>query len=162
MENNRKRHFPLFINPKGLEVLVIGAGKIGTRRIKTLVKYDFNITVVSGHLSDELDECCAQGQLSWVQGHFKEEILDLKEWFFVVACTDDKEVNDAIYRLCKDRDILVNCCDNVNHCDFYFPAVFINDPISGGLVGDGSDHHLVSRAAKEVRKVIESIVDERK
>ena len=40
-------YFPLFVNLEGRRVLVVGGGKIAARRIRTLLEFGCEITVVA-------------------------------------------------------------------------------------------------------------------
>ena len=42
-----KNFFPLFIDLKNKNILVIGAGKIAFRKVETLLKYSAKITIIT-------------------------------------------------------------------------------------------------------------------
>ena len=44
MEN---RVFPVFVPSDGKKVIVFGGGKIASRRVRSLMEFDFDVTVVS-------------------------------------------------------------------------------------------------------------------
>ena len=46
----------------------------------------------------------------------------MKDVFLVVAATDDRQTNQKISRLCRERGILVNAVDQPEDCDFIFPS----------------------------------------
>ena len=48
-----KNFFPLFIDLKNKNILVIGAGKIAFRKVETLLKYNTNITVITKDIKEE-------------------------------------------------------------------------------------------------------------
>ena len=49
-------YFPLFVNLEGRRVLVVGGGKIAARRIRTLLEFGCEITVVAPEVGEELRE----------------------------------------------------------------------------------------------------------
>ena len=49
-------YFPLFVNLEGRRVLVVGGGKIAARRIRTLLEFGCEITVVAPEVGEELLE----------------------------------------------------------------------------------------------------------
>ena len=49
-------YFPLFVDLEGRQVLVVGGGKIAARRIRTLLEFGCEITVVAPEVGEELRE----------------------------------------------------------------------------------------------------------
>lgn len=49
-----KPYFPMFIDLSDKNIVVAGGGNIATRRIKTLLKFTRNITVVATKVTQEL------------------------------------------------------------------------------------------------------------
>ena len=45
--SRKMAYFPLFVNLEGRRVLVVGGGKIAARRIRTLLEFGCEITVVA-------------------------------------------------------------------------------------------------------------------
>ncbi len=135
--------FPLFLSANNKNVLVVGAGKIGARRINTLKKFNFNITVIDPNYKE-------QEGVRVINKVFERD--DIKDYYMVIATTNIREVNHSIYSICKERNILVNVCDNPKECDFYFPAVFESEDIIGGVVSKkGNKHTLVKEVAQKIR-----------
>lgn len=153
-------HFPMFIDAKNKSVIVIGGGNIAGRRIKTLSQFSFRITVISDSVIDEISDLCDGERIRHIAGSFDPgnigeyaELFD--EAFMVLACTDDRETNARIGVLCRDRGIQVNVCDAQDESTFWFPALASSDELVMGLVGDGSSHETVRKAAAELRRIIE-------
>lgn len=153
-------HFPMFIDAKNKSVIVIGGGNIAGRRIKTLSQFSFRITVISDSVIDEISDLCDGERIRHIAGSFDPgntgEYVELfDEAFMVLACTDDRETNARIGVLCRNRGIQVNVCDAQDESTFWFPALASSDELVMGLVGDGSSHETVRKAAAELRRIIE-------
>lgn len=73
----------------------------------------------------------------------------------ILACTDDRELNRQIGAYGKRRNIPVNVCDAREESTFWFPAIALNEELTMGLVGDGTSHGTVRKAAAALREVIE-------
>ena len=58
-----KRYFPLFVDLSDKNVVVVGGGEIATRRIKTLLYFTRNVTVVAPKMTRELTEMGKAGQV---------------------------------------------------------------------------------------------------
>lgn len=148
-----KERFPLFLSSQGKKVVVIGGGKIATRRIATLVKFGFYVKCVAPFISEEIKEMAVENTLILKTTKYDKELI--KGSYFVLACTDDKKVNEEVWEDCKNLNILVNRCDDKEACDFYFPAIAVNESATVAIVGDGEDHEEVKKIAIAVREVIE-------
>ena len=146
------RYFPVFIPTAGRKVAVFGGGNIAARRIKTLMEFDFDVTVIAPDLSDVVADLAAAGRLRHIADCYDPAYLE--GCCMAVACTDRREVNRDIGLAAKARGILVSVCDNREECNFYFPAVAVNDEVTAGLAGDGSSHGVTRRAAAAVREII--------
>ncbi|MEF2600144.1 MAG: NAD(P)-dependent oxidoreductase, partial [Fusobacterium mortiferum] len=88
-----KNFFPLFIDLKNKNILVIGAGKIAFRKVETLLKYNTNITVITKDIKEE--KFLTLRNIDIKIGEFEETLL--KDKFLVVAATDNPEFNKYIY-----------------------------------------------------------------
>lgn len=89
--------FPLFIDITDRDVLVVGAGNIGCRRIKTLLMFDARVSVISEDIADE--ELITK--VSFAKRSF--DRADIENRFMVIAATDKREVNHLIARLCAEK-----------------------------------------------------------
>lgn len=164
-----RRHFPLFINSMGRQVVVIGGGNIAERRILTLAEFGFVIRVISRSLSSTLKKLADAGVIEWRQGQVvSDQEKSVKEGlavfsldqitedaWAVLTCTNDRGINREIGRYCREKDLLVNVCDARNESTFWFPAIGLSDELTMGLVGKGTDHMNVKKAAAKLREVIE-------
>lgn len=137
--------FPMFVDIENKNILVVGAGKIGCRRIKTLLMFGADITVISENIAEaQLIE-----RVIFLKRKFEKKDIDNR--FFVIAATNDRKVNNEVSKLCREKNIPVSVADSAEESTFFFPAVCVNDNICVGIVSDGSHHELVRETAKEIR-----------
>ena len=153
-------HFPMFINTDGKKVLVIGGGSVAERRINTLSKFKFHITVLSDFITDDIKKLHDCGRIEYIPDTFEplraEEYDEyLSDVFMVLACTNYRAVNAKIGSICRQRGISVNVCDAQDESTFWFPAIAVEDELVMGLVGDGTSHDTVRKAAAKLRHIIE-------
>lgn len=106
MKNKEKKLFPLFVDLTGKKAVVVGAGKIATRRVKTLLPFLGEIQVIAPKASGEILELAEQGEVIYQKKCYERE--DLYDAHMVLAATNDTKVNEDIYSACKCLGILVN------------------------------------------------------
>ncbi|MCF0133668.1 MAG: NAD-binding protein [Blautia sp.] len=144
-----KSYFPMYVDISNRNVVVVGGGKVGTRRVKTLLHFTRNITVIAPKMTAEMIELVKLGK---IHAEFRTvKRSDLKDAYIVIAATDDWKVNYEISKICKEEGIYSNNATDHENCDFYFPGVVIQDEVVVGVTASGLNH----RKAKEVRQEIE-------
>ncbi len=147
--------FPLFFQMAGRTVLVVGAGKVATRRVQSLCRSSCNITVVAkdGFAEPLTTLAAQQPNITLVHAPFAQS--QLEGCSIALAATNDAAVNRAVHAACKAHGVLVNVCDAPTLCDFYFPALFETETLIGGIVSkQGNAHAAVKQAAEQIREVL--------
>ena len=151
-------YFPMFIDIEGKHILVVGAGKIALRRVQTLLQFRARIKVIAKEIPKEQKEAfhllVSEGKIVLEEKAF-EESDPTEAFFLVLAATNVKKLNHEICMLCRKRKILANTATDRTDCDFYFPAVAVQEELVVGITGDGSDHRKVAETAARIRKVLE-------
>ncbi len=148
----RFTYFPLFINLMGKKIIVIGGGKIAERRIKTLLPYDPDITVVSPQITDAIQDMVQSGAVKFISRKY--ESVDCYGAFLVIAATNDREVNQMIMKDAKDSKCFVIVSDSRADCDCYFPAIAENDELVAGMVSKNGNHKGLKEKAQELRRFL--------
>lgn len=109
-------YFPLLINFSGKKVLVAGLGKVGRRRAQKLKDAGAIVTCVDRKMR----------KLKGVQFYQKTltqtDIPPLKDYFLVIAATDDRALNEAIAKKARRAGVLVSRVDDFEGGDVIFPA----------------------------------------
>lgn len=147
-----KLYFPLFIDIAEKKIVVIGGGKIATRRVTTLLNFANHITVVAPEISEEIRKFVTNDTVIWQDNCYDSScILDAD---MVLAATDDESCNEQIAADCRERGILVNVSHKKELCDFYFPSIVEDDGVVVGINASGKNH----RKVKDTRKQIEEIL----
>lgn len=148
MEKKKWDHFPLFVSSREKQVLLVGGGKIATRRLKALLPFSFKIHVVSPTITKEMEE--KRDFFSYSERKF--EIEDLPGNFLVLACTDDKELNKEIAKLCHEQEIYVSAASSKEDSSFYFPGMYFEDELLFAISSDGKDYHKTAAVLRQKRK----------
>ena len=137
---------PLHIDLKGRKAMVIGGGSVAERKVKTLLDYGADLTVVSPELNSPLRELFNTGKISYLDDIYRPAYLKYK--FLVICATDDEEVNRQAADHCIERGILVNSVSEPDRCTFFFPALLKKGPLTVAVSTAGSSPAL-SRRIKE-------------
>lgn len=146
-------HFPMFVTCAGRVFLVVGGGRVALRRVRTLMKFDFDIRIVSPEAEAEIALLAEEGQIRWIGRSFEPD--DLEGVDIAAACTDDRAVNRLIGELCRKKRIPVSVADAPGECSYFFPAVAFGEDIVAGIAGNGTDHRAVAAAAQRVRGALD-------
>ena len=126
-------YFPFFIDISAKKCVVVGGGIVAKRKVEKLLPYEPEITVVAPEICEFLRLC--EG-ITLVEREF--EPSDLDGAFMVIGATDNEAVNAEIFRLCTEKNILVNVVDDKEKCGFIFPALVKKGDISIGVSSSGS------------------------
>lgn len=157
-ESGRGEWFPLFTNFRGKIVTVIGAGKIAGRRIETLLKFQCRVRVIAEEALPEVRAFAENNQLELLVKPY--EASDLYGSDYVLAATNNKNINHEIYLKCRECNIPVNTADDRNKSDFYFPGIIRKNGITVGVTAEGRDHALAKRATRAIEKCLENSLQE--
>ena len=142
--------FPMFLKLEGRNCLVLGAGSVGEQKVRSLLDCGAQIRVIAPFASESVQEWAKNGSLTWLQRSF--EFSDLEGVFLVVAATSDVEVNHAIYREARAREILCNAVDDPPHCDFYYPAIVRRGQLQIAISTAGLSPALAQRIRKQLEE----------
>lgn len=144
--------FPMFVDISTKKVVVIGAGKIASRRIQTLTEFAPEVTVVADRVSESVERLASQKRILLHRRRYERD--DLYGADIVIAATDDHPLNDEIYSVCKCLGIMVNVSTDQNKCDFHFPGIVKKEPLVIGINAGGKDHALARRTREKIETIL--------
>lgn len=139
--------FPMFLKLEGRSCLVVGAGKIGESKIRSLLVARAKVRVIAPWATPAVAGWARAGLLAWDARAFHTEDLDAT--FLVVAATSSVEINDSVYREAQSRQILCNVVDDPERCDFYYPAVVRRGALQIAISTAGKSPALAQRLRRE-------------
>lgn len=147
-------YFPIFIDLADKTIVVIGGGTIATRRIKTLLKFACKIRLVAPQISSQLQALVDNGALQYMPGTYQTDYL--AGAFIVIGATNDRAVNHTVYQEATAANIPVNIIDKKEECSFFFPAIFENAQLCGGLISKGGQNHTLAKdSAARIRQLLD-------
>ena len=140
--------FPIFLKLEGRSCLAVGAGTIGEPKIESLLTSGASVRVVAPQATAAVTEWARAGAITWEAREFNS--TDLDGVFLVIAATSSREVNGAIFREARQRNILCNAVDDPEYCDFYYPAVVRRGDLQLAISTNGRGPALAQRIRREL------------
>ena len=108
------------LRPESGPVLIIGGGAIAERKARTVASGEFVLTVIAPEIRDRIRN------LPFVTLHERafqaDDLPGDPRWALVMACTDDRAVNQEIGRLARAANIPVLVADRQAESTFFTPA----------------------------------------
>lgn len=100
-------YFPLFIDLSKFNVLVIGGGKVGSKRALKFANYGAKVTVVSLDFSEELLHNSLIERIKEDARNLNEDFL--RRFDIIITATNDKDLN---FKLCELSQKIGKLCNN--------------------------------------------------
>jgi len=149
--------FPIFMNIKSRQCLVVGGGKVAARKIALLLKAGAQVQVVAPELCGEVNDMARTGQIKHLaRGFDDKDICDTGkcDHVLVIAATSDQATNQRISELARARSMPVNVIDQPHLCSFIMPSIVDRSPIQIAISTGGSSPVL----ARLLRTRLESYI----
>lgn len=117
----RRPKFPVGLSLEGRSVVVVGGGRVATRRILKLLECGACVTVIAPRADEALQALAARedGGLVW---HARPAVAaDMESAPVVFLATDDEQVNSQLAEAARRAGALVNRADRAEESDFVVP-----------------------------------------
>lgn len=141
--------FPIFVKLEGRPVLLVGAGPVGESKIGGLLSAGAVVTVVAPEATPAIQKLAAEGKVDWQRREFAPD--DLHGMTLVVAAVP-KHIARSVYLEARTRGVLVNSVDDVDNCDFYYPAVVNRGDLQIAISTAGHSPSLAQRIRIELEQ----------
>lgn len=122
--DNAKGHslpYALFVRLQDQPVVVVGAGCVAARKVRSLLDHGARVRVIAPTAIDEIYALVREGRIAWERRRY--ERGDLRGALLAVAATDDRAVNESVRDEANELPILVNVADAPRSCTFTVPSV---------------------------------------
>ncbi|CAH1001622.1 Siroheme synthase [Neolewinella maritima] len=163
--------YPAFFRLDRLQLLVVGAGQVGEEKLRFILKSSPNaqVTVIAPWMGEDLraaldgydkgagspvpgrsQEGAAgvwhtteEGRVAYYAREFRPE--DVQQADLVVAATDIRAVNRAVYDAAKAARRLCNIADTPELCDFYLGSIVTRGPLKVAISTNGQSPTFAKR-----------------
>lgn len=146
--------FPMFIDLKDQNCLVIGAGEVALRKIEQLIKFSPSLTVIAPDIHPEIRTLAGVYPITLLEREY--QLSDSEGRFLVIGALDDLIEQEKIYETCMAAKIPVNCVDSPALCSFIFPALIVEGDLCVGINTAGK----APAVSSALRKFLTSVIPE--
>lgn len=145
------QYYPIFIDLKGLPVLVVGGGSVALRKVQTLLHHQALVRIVSPRLVPELEELIDGKTCFWTEKEYSS--ADIQEAMLVFSCTEIESVNRQVSEDAKRSYRCVNVVDDPEKCSFIVPSIMEQGDLKIAVSTGGSSPIV----ARQVRAELEDL-----
>ncbi|HRK48632.1 MAG TPA: NAD(P)-dependent oxidoreductase, partial [Nocardioides sp.] len=100
-------------------VVVVGGGHVAQRRVPQLIAVGADVVVVSPEVTPAVEGLATGGEITWHQRGFED--ADLEGAWYVIAATDDFEVNESVSEGAERRRIFCVRADDGTRASAWTP-----------------------------------------
>ncbi|MGH3361155.1 MAG: precorrin-2 dehydrogenase/sirohydrochlorin ferrochelatase family protein, partial [Nocardioides sp.] len=126
--------YPSGLRLAGRRVVVVGGGQVAQRRLPGLIGAGAQVYVVSPHVTPAIEGLVGAGEVAWLERGFVD--ADLDEAWYVLAATDDREVNEAVSAAAEARRIFCVRSDDATRATAWTPAVGRHAGVTVAVLGN--------------------------
>lgn len=139
---------PLLIDLTNKQVVIVGGGKVASRKAQALSDYSQHIIVISPNINDIIQTLVNQNKVVWKRKCF--EVGDIENADFVVAATNHPDVNKQIQQAIP-KHTLFNHASEAETGDVSFPSTFNRDRLSISVSTDGASPKLTKHIIEQLQ-----------
>lgn len=114
-------YYPVFLDLRNRRVVVIGGNLTAQEKVSRLVEYGADVVVISIHLTEGLTSM-ADDELTWIPRRYEPGDLD-GAFIAIVTDTSDSQMNRAVSKEARERNVPLNVADVTDLCTWIAPAV---------------------------------------
>jgi uroporphyrin-III C-methyltransferase/precorrin-2 dehydrogenase/sirohydrochlorin ferrochelatase len=139
-------YLPLYIDTSGKKCLIIGGGKVASRKLVPILKSKMHVTMISPEIHNEILEFVKdKDNFEYHSREFLDK--DITDQFLIVAATNNKEVNALAVKIANKKNILINMAENSESGNTLIPSVVDRDPIKIAI-SSGAASPILTRLVK--------------
>ncbi|OGS35658.1 MAG: hypothetical protein A2293_01555 [Elusimicrobia bacterium RIFOXYB2_FULL_49_7] len=141
--------YPAFIDLKDKACLLVGGGAVAAAKADHLLQSHARLTVISPEISPALQQRRSEGAITWLARPYQSP--EAKDYFLIIAATNDSAVNEQISLDAKASQRLFNAVDQPALCNFFAGAAIRRGHLQIAVSTEGAFPAL----AKHLRRKLE-------
>ena len=147
--------YPSGLRLAGRKVVVVGGGQVAQRRVPGLIAAGAQVHVVSPRVTPALEALADTGEVVWLRRPFEDGDLDAA--WYVIAATDDTQVNDAVGRAAEARHTFCVRSDDASRGSAWTPAVGRHGEVTVAVLGDQRESRDPRRTAALRDRILDGL-----
>jgi siroheme synthase-like protein len=144
------KYYPVLLDLKTRKCCVVGGGRVAERKVKTLLKANSSVLVISPVLTEGLKRLARAKYIVHEKTVYKRSLI--KGSFLVIAATDDRIVNERVSRDAQNLGILTNIVDVPSLSNFIVPSVIERNGLILSISTSGKAPCLSKKIRKDLTK----------
>ena len=113
---------------------MVGGGHVAQRRVPQLIAAGADVVLVSPEVTPSVEGLATAGEITWHQRGFED--ADLDGAWYVIAATDDTEVNEAVTAGAERRRVFCVRADDATRASAWTPAVGRHAGVTVAVLGN--------------------------
>ena len=142
--------YPVFLTLKKKKCVVIGGGKVATRKVSALLKSEADVTVIAPRLTTTLQAWQAKKKIRCFQRPFRPS--DLEGAWLVITATNDPLLNETVSSQAQRRRQWINVVDQPSLCQLIFPSVIKKGDLTLAISTNGKSPALAKAIRQDLGK----------
>ncbi|ACB84706.1 precorrin-2 dehydrogenase/sirohydrochlorin ferrochelatase family protein [Natranaerobius thermophilus] len=137
--------YPIMLNLSEIEAncVVVGGGKVASRKISSLVKATSQVVIISPEINPKIEKLLESHNLKWIKRPY--QYGDLQGAVLAFACTFDPEINSEIAKEGKEKGVPVNVVTSAEESTFYVPATISRGDLNISISTQGASPALAAK-----------------
>jgi siroheme synthase-like protein len=128
-------YLSLAFKSAGMRCLIIGGGEVAWRKLEMLSEAECAVTVIAPHIHSGIQPAVATQGVHWIAREYSGG--DCRGYQLVIAATERREVNQAIFEEATSLCIPINVVDDPELCTVIFPAAWRQGPLTISVNTEG-------------------------
>jgi precorrin-2 dehydrogenase / sirohydrochlorin ferrochelatase len=147
------KYYPVCLDIRNRNCLVVGGGAVASRKVKTLLECGATVTVVSPEFAPDLTELEAEALVLIHRPYASSDVIGR---FLVIGATDNESLNRKISLDAEKHNVLCNIADLPDACNFILPSIVKRGDLQLAISTSGNSPAF----AKHMRKSLEKLLGE--
>jgi len=144
------QYYPIFLDIKDRNCLVVGGGDVGTRKVEMLLECGASVTVVSIDTTETLKRLFKDRQITLIERAYRPSDLDSR--FLVIGATNDERLNQQLSMDAEKCKLLCNIADRPAACNFILPAIVQQGDLVLAISTSGKSPAFAKKLRKDLEK----------
>lgn len=146
--------YPILLNLQDRQVVVIGGGRVATRKVRHLLSSGAMVLVISPEVSSELQTYADDSRIELIKSSYERDMLNDHMPVLVIAATDDMRLNQVVSQDAHRVRALCNVANGSGQSDFSNMALISQPPLTVALSTSGASPAMLRRLKTQLENVI--------